>query len=908
MSVTNRRIGYVDLTVKKEWADNNANPEDRPEATFVITETSDWVTFLEDESGNISAKLGNGNTLPLFKDSENDTEDSDRERFTGEVRNNDKELLITVDAQVSGEGNLTYRINGLPKYDGQGKVASYEIKEEMENATTSEGDKYVTSSSVTQYNVDELHFHDTQEYTFKNLLTGTKNVVFHKVWKDAYVNEVLKQRPDIYLTLYTLGENGIPQEVTDFVSITMDEDPDHGETNHNDITIPNLPKYDKNGKEITYYATENVSADAKSLDYTDVVLTKPDGFQGDNAFVEIPQVSSDEPSGENVAENDESKTGSDWAVIENGTFTNALKGTATIEGIKLWQNVPGDFPLEELPWITIYVQQKAPDDSWDDKDLSVVSIPAGADGSDYAQIGDTGKYVEGAIAWATLTPSKDNPTNEWQYSITKKGNNEQAAIENPGGTAGGDEQTGAVDEADALPKYDEDGNLYEYRTREAVWGVLGTEGGFSFEDLGDTTVSGAEGTVEEAVKNLYSIQHGIGSSFMLSNAYQSLKGELSVKKVFSGNRVEDDHYPNVTFRLYRQYQMGEDDEGNPTYSAPSQVAQHTILASEFENATAADGPFTYTFENLDVYAPNGYKWRYFVAEAPIDGYETTVGVGDLSSEQVMGEGQQYTDSDGAIMDIGTASAVQVLTPKEVDESNNVAANPVVVTFKNTYDPDSELSLSGEKIWDDYSGIFGGIRNDQNVQLSLKRVSGSGQEEDLGVVKGTGNDSLYPWDINSILDGNVWKYTITDLERWAPDGTPWTYYVTESMNGDGSYRVIDGEAHATAPSEGNGSFTKLHNGLKAKLTVKKVWYDEGNDWGQRPSSVYVHLMAKVEGGSWGDAYQVLNDLADQSGAIDGFVALQNATMDQRLYSGNGWSYTWESLPAKVGGQNHLIPSG
>lgn len=177
----------------------------------------------------------------------------------------------------------------------------------------------------------------------------------------------------------------------------------------------------KNGKEITYYATENVSADAKSLDYTDVVLTKPDGFQGDNAFVEIPQVSSDEPSGENVAENDESKTGSDWAVIENGTFTNALKGTATIEGIKLWQNVPGDFPLEELPWITIYVQQKAPDDSWDDKDLSVVSIPAGADGSDYAQIGNTGKYVEGAIAWATLTPSKDNPTNEWQYSITKKG-------------------------------------------------------------------------------------------------------------------------------------------------------------------------------------------------------------------------------------------------------------------------------------------------------------------------------------------------------------------------------------------------------------------------------------------------------------------------------------------------------
>lgn len=245
MSVTNRRIGYVDLTVKKEWADNNANPEDRPEATFVITETSDWVTFLEDESGNISAKLGNGNTLPLFKDSENDTEDSDRERLTGEVRNNDKELLITVDAQVSGEGNLTYRINGLPKYDGQGKVASYEIKEEMENATTSEGDKYVTSSSVTQYNVDELHFHDTQEYTFKNLLTGTKNVVFHKVWKDAYVNEVLKQRPDIYLTLYTLGENGIPQEVTDFVSITMDEDPDHGETNHNDITIPNLPKYEK---------------------------------------------------------------------------------------------------------------------------------------------------------------------------------------------------------------------------------------------------------------------------------------------------------------------------------------------------------------------------------------------------------------------------------------------------------------------------------------------------------------------------------------------------------------------------------------------------------------------------------------------------------------------------------------
>ena len=81
---------------------------------------------------------------------------------------------------------------------------------------------------------------------------------------------------------------------------------------------------------------------------------------------------------------------------------------------------------------------------------------------------ETSKYhVEGALAWTTLSGSSDKGTT-WNFTMTHEGENT--------GTEAANERT--------LPRFTEDGNLYQYRTREAIWGLMGTEGGFEMDHLG----------------------------------------------------------------------------------------------------------------------------------------------------------------------------------------------------------------------------------------------------------------------------------------------------------------------------------------------------------------------------------------------------------------------------------------
>ena len=76
----------------------------------------------------------------------------------------------------------------------------------------------------------------------------------------------------------------------------------------------------------------------------------------------------------------------------------------------------------------------------------------------------------------------------------------------------------------------------------------------------------------------------------------------------------------MEFVLYRQY------EGERGLSSPERVAAGAITAEELKQAEADGTDATYTFEGLELYAPNGAYWRYYVVEASIDGYATQVGL------------------------------------------------------------------------------------------------------------------------------------------------------------------------------------------------------------------------------------------------------------------------------------------
>ena len=63
--------------------------------------------------------------------------------------------------------------------------------------------------------------------------------------------------------------------------------------------------------------------------------------------------------------NDPQQNGTGWAIRKDGTFVNRLDADLVAQGTKLWENIPGNVSQNDLPAVTIYLQQKlASDDTW----------------------------------------------------------------------------------------------------------------------------------------------------------------------------------------------------------------------------------------------------------------------------------------------------------------------------------------------------------------------------------------------------------------------------------------------------------------------------------------------------------------------------------------------------------------
>lgn len=930
ISVQNRRIGLVDLTVVKDWKDEGADPDSRPDALLRLTVDDPGARFSADDDGNIFITLSGGNTLPVFK-SHGDTTTTKEQYTTADARISADGTTLSV--PVSTRADAEYYFSGLPKYTGAGDVVHYTVTEVWD--TGEDAGDYRISVSARDYKVGNRHFHDTQTWTATNRRQGTTTASFNKEWNDYYVNEGSAQnRPDIYLTLYrvTSENNYVPEQVDDYVNWlwTANED-DSGSSSlaasqySQTCSIDNLPKYDANGFEIIYYATEQMASDGASLDYADVTFTV-DGVT-DDSFAKLVNVKGtgsaqdNDTTGTAIAdENIGNVAGSDYAVRSGGTFHNALTGTVVANGTKLWEDVPGIVDGDDLPEVLIIIQRRpvraaGQEVAWPSVHLrddgnGVWTPVAGAESADGAN---------GAIAWTQNLESVGG--NAYSFTIDHKGLN----------------TSGSTDTGEALERYNDDGEIYEYRAVEVIVGLIGTPAldGTEWDDLDKVEEIDLSNLYGNHDNNVYIVQHGETGSFLLRNVYQPTDGSLTVKKLFDGERQEGDAYPDVTYTLYRTF----DHEGG-TESEPELVATHTVTGEQFAAAATAaadpdgtagdtgglvytaDGGFAYTFEGLDIYAPDGEYWRYYVVESSIDGYTTTVGLGDLSLDSAgLAEGDIVDLADGTqgmrsedLMD-GDDKTLVVEATEQNDATGATTKTydqTVDVTFANSYHHDS-LELTGTKRWEDYDGYFG-ARPDY-VDLTLSRYTENIPEETVQL--NDENDEAPAYLAWTQIDGKPdsgssygeWSYTISNLEQWAPDGNAWTYKVTERLpDGTVSYRVIDGtgEGHGTDLVAGEtnsytGEISDLVNGLNGSVTVTKNWQDDGNQWNLRPVSIEVTLQARYrETGSgtwsqWADADEAFgeNGMNKSLPTDSGFPAVTRT-----LNADNNWTYTWESVPTKV----------
>ena len=288
-TITNRRLGNVDMTVTKEWtagtedeltellkaiqaeleaiaADNNTDTGGKELALAL------WLDFdvLEDErpegwkiTRNVPAADATGNTgspapgtttegTATVSDTVNVGGREDATIYK-EIDDSSKEysnpttsvqILLNADTQTEDlqDAPKEYTFYGLPKYDSDGEVVKYDIKETWVMVKTEETETVYEEVNIEEYSQlndlwkefsqirtqddytaaseNDLYDHDKQVIGINNARTGTKDVTWYKEWRDAYT-EGQNQRPDIYLDIYAVktveGKDGKTQQQIEVV-------------------------------------------------------------------------------------------------------------------------------------------------------------------------------------------------------------------------------------------------------------------------------------------------------------------------------------------------------------------------------------------------------------------------------------------------------------------------------------------------------------------------------------------------------------------------------------------------------------------------------------------------------------------------------------------------------------------
>ena len=181
-------------------------------------------------------------------------------------------------------------------------------------------------------------------------------------------------------------------------------------------------------------------------------------------------------------------------------------------------------------------------------------------------------------------------------------------------------------------------------------------------------------------------------------------------------------------------------------------------------------------------SPNGRYYGYYITENSINGYtvsyrdeaEITDGYQDNNRSDIVS--QPVIKSTGSTVEVGTTN-----------------------TYQNTRD----MRLIGTKRWEDYGEselIYG--KHPEDISITLKRhtESEAGQgnqvvEEDVTLLSvPTEGEPYIQWEKGT---ANVWTYTIHNLERYAPNGMPYVYTVTEEpvAGYNQQTRTVSGEAPA-----------------------------------------------------------------------------------------------------------------
>ena len=885
LTVTNRRLGNINLTVTKQWLDGKGSV--REELLDELKKT--WENPDPASQLYLAIRLDFVGGEDYYEIIRNGPGEAD----TITVGNPDNQVKIldqygkpasSLQIVSLKDSTTEYYFHNLPKYDRSGQVVHYTAVEVWVDGSGRELSRtelaqkfpdayalirsYSTGYSDEKYLVGKHRANDQQTMTVSNRLTGSKTVLWHKQWKDTY-NYENGLRPDIYLDIYQVthvrDNQGKPTTQVSLYQANyhwtyLDDDQQGGDhllspVYHWHAVFSSLPKYDSLGYEIYYYAVENTHVNASDFDYEDTALAYP--FGGANTTPS--RIGTQSGMDKGIPQNSEGvdtavlipdglANAGKYALLEDGTFTNTASANVTVLGQKLWKTMPASYPAEDLPEVTFTLQQTLCTETKDIATLTIQNwnLPL-EDGAYHFGFAYTGENVVSSENGAlVIAPASD-------------------------------------DSAQPLPKYNADGERYTYTLKETA---ITLKYGVNPNDPGDYS----EVYLEPVI-----------NTYLAENGYRSIQGALSVKKFLELPTDEDGKptaYPAVQFTLDRRYIKNG---GTPSgWEKDVQTVTWTsekVKAAYDPNSRNTLLEQVLTFENLDYYAPNGSRWEYRIREVTdgwLGGYKITAEPGDIDITQITTD---YNAENGI-----------AINPDDItlNESGDNAA--VAASFYNKPNDTREtVNLEFDKVWDDFGDAFG-TRPDE-LTLTVLRQAHSQEGQDNAILPPTEvPDTAYEIQVQE--DGNTWHYTITgtaadgELERYAPNGMPWVYGIKETIP-SGYTSASGGETWTTGdPVDGVLAAGTINHSLPQTVYYRKQWLDSD---GNTVTEDYLGTEITVK-----FQLQVWNETDSRwQNAEDYFIAALGADQYENLFGNGKYNFaptlTGRINDSTVWGRNHPFGS-
>ena len=356
----------------------------------------------------------------------------------------------------------------------------------------------------------------------------------------------------------------------------------------------------------------------------------------------------------------------------------------------------------------------------------------------------------------------------------------------------------------------------------------------------------------------------------ITNTHEIEKTERAVEKVWDDNNNQDGKQPES---IQVQLKAGDNNVGD-------------------EITLNASNNWKYTWKNLDKYS-NGEEINYTIKEiSKINGYDTkyestvkdevtTYVITNTHIPEVVSKSVEKVWNDNNNQDGKRPENIQVqLKANGNNKGDTITLNAdnewkytwsglekysdgkeVTYTIEEinvpegytvSYNTETEektiitnthevekTSYSVEKIWNDNNNQDG--KRSESIQVQLK-------------ANGNNEGAIITLNVD-----NEWKYTWNDLPKYE-NGKEITYSVEEI--------VPEGyTASYNTETEGKTIITNTHTPEETTYNVEKVWNDNNNQDGKRPTSIQVQL--KVNGNNKGEAITLNED--------------------------NNWKNTWSNLP-------------